>query len=361
MERVLIYGMSSNMGGIETYLLNLYDRIHGKQFMVDFVSDFPEIVEEDILKAKGSSVFHIPAKGKGVLAHWKSLVSILRTYPEYKTVYFNILDAGAVFTIIVPFLLRRRVVVHSHNGSTDKIRLHKFCRPILNMCTSARVACSREAGYYMFGKNGSDALVIPNAIDAAKYTFNADIRREKRKELALENKLIICHVGRLSRQKNPFFLLDIFEALHKKCPDSVLVSVGTGELEQEFNSYLRNKGLAECVKCLGMRPDVPELLQAADVFLFPSLYEGLSIAMLEAQAAGLPCVVSDTIVDSTIVTADVVKVSLKASLDIWVNKIIEASKVDRKNTYIDICTAGFDISCVNGYDEKLLKLWRGGK
>ena len=353
MKKVLIYGMSNNPGGIETYLLNYYRRNHGKTVHLDFISDFPAIVEEKAFLEAGSQIHYIPAKSKGLMAHWKALWKVLRVHKEYRTLYFNVMDAGSVFTMLIPFLMGRKIVVHSHNGNTDKVSLHKLCKPIANLLTGDRVACSRLAADYMFGKNGAEALVIPNAIDARKYTYNPTVRQAMREKLALDDRLTVCHVGRLSRQKNPFGVLDMFEALHRTHPDSVLLSVGTGELEKEFHEAIRAKGLEGAVMCLGVRSDVPDILQAADVFLLPSLYEGLPIALLEAQAAGLPCVVSDTITREVAVTNLVTYVSLEAPARDWAERIVLAARTERTDTFEQLAAAGFDISRCAEFDSLL--------
>lgn len=357
MERVLVYGMTDNPGGIEAYLLNLFRRVQGNQVMLDFVSDFPAVVEADFLRENGARLYFIPAKGKDLRGHWRGLRKILREHREYKTVYFNILDAGAAFTMLVPFLMRRRIVVHSHNSDTDKHRLHRLCRPWLRLMASGKVACSDEAAVFMFAKGSRSALIIPNAIDAAKYSFSPETRALKRAELGLEDRLVICHVGRLSHQKNPWGLLDIFAAIRGKCPSAILLSVGSGELREEFEARIKEKNLSDAVRCLGVRPDVPGILQAADVFLFPSFYEGLSIALLEAQAAGLPCVASDTVSRQTIVTDLVQCLPLSAAPEIWAERVLELAGDTRRNTFEDMVNAGFDISCCAEYDKKLLALF----
>lgn len=353
MKKVLIYGMSNNPGGIETYLLNYYRRNHGKTVHIDFVSDFPTIVEEKAILEAGSHIYYIPAKGKGLMKHWKALWKLLLGHKEYRTLYFNVMDAGSVVTMLIPFLLGRKIVVHSHNGNTDKVRLHKFCKPFVNCLTSSKVACSCLAAGYMFGKSADRTLVIPNAIDARRYTYNLAIRQLMREKLEIGDKLAICHVGRLSKQKNPFGVLDIFEELHRMYPNSVLVSVGSGEMENAFHEVIKTKGLEADVMCLGVRSDVPDILQAADVFLLPSLYEGLPIALIEAQAAGLPCVVSDTITREVAVTKLVSYVSLDESAQNWAARIVQVIPIDRADTFNELVAAGFDISCCVEYDSLL--------
>ena len=356
MKRVLVYGMTDNPGGIETYLLNFFQRVQGKGVLLDFVSDFPAISGSDILERQGASLHFIPAKSKSLWGHLKGMWKILRQHKEYETVYFNILDAGAAVTMLVPFLLGRKIVVHSHNGSTDRIRLHKLCRPFLKIMTKGRVACSSLAAEYMFGDSKA-CLVIPNAIDGAKYAFHASVLQAKRQELGIENRPVICHVGRISRQKNPMGLIDIFEEVHRQRPETVLLSVGNGEWMEQFTDYIAKKNLADSVKCLGVRKDVAEILQASDVFLFPSLYEGLPISLLEAQAAGLSCVISDVISQQSIITDLVCPVSLNEPPQVWAERVLERMDLPRKNTLPDLIAAGYDISCCEEFDKQLIALF----
>lgn len=356
MKQVLVYGMTDNPGGIETYLLNFFHRVQGKKVKLDFVSDFPTISGGEQLRARGARLHFIPAKSRDIWGHLRGMWRILKVHPEYETIYFNVLDAGAAVTMLPAFLLGRKIVVHSHNGSTDKPRLHRLCRPVLKGMTGRRVACSDVAAEHMFG-SGRNVLVIPNAIDASRYAFLEDVRRRKRQELGLTGVPVIIHVGRLSPQKNPLGLIDIFREIHALRPEAVLLSVGGGEMTEEFTAYIRQKGLEGGVKCLGVRLDVAELLQAGDVFLLPSLYEGLPMSLLEAQAAGLPCVISDSISPEAVVTDLVRRVPLTAPLRVWADAAVEALEQERGNTLQALVSGGFDISCCGGFDEKLIALF----
>ena len=356
-RKVLVYGMTDNPGGIESYLLGLFRRQAPGTF--DFLCDFPAIAYGDELRSKGAAVHFIPAKSASLLGQWRAVAAVLRAHPEYVTVYMNVLDAGCAFTALIPWLYRRRIVVHSHNGDTDKVRLHRLCRPVLGLMTKGRVTCSDEAGLHMFGRTGEDILFIPNAIDAANYAWDPAAREAKRAELGLGDRLTVCHVGRISRQKNPIFLLDIFAAVRKKHPDAVLLSVGEGEMSGEFDAAIAGKGLSGSVLRLGRRDDVPGLLQAADVFLLPSLYEGLSIALLEAQAAGLPAVASDAVSPQTVITDLVELCPLTDSPEAWADRVLASAGKKRRDTRGEIAAAGFDISCCDESDRRLMALLLG--
>lgn len=359
MEKILVYGMTDNPGGIETYLINAAQQLSGKvQF--DFVTDFPSIAHEEALKKMGSKFYFIPPKGKKLLAHINGMFKILKAHPEYKTVYFNLLDAGGAITELAPWLLRRRIVTHSHNNNTEKVKLHRLCKPFLKLFTSGQVACSAVAADYMFGEN-NNALIIPNAIEARKFVFNEEIRKSKRRELGLTDELTVCHVGRLSMQKNPFRMLDIMSALTKKIPNAVLLSVGTGELEREVHDYADKIGVSKNVRFLGRRNDVEELLQAADVFFLPSLYEGFGICIIEAEAAGLNCVVSKGIPEEVNITGRVTFVSLDASDDDWAEALASNVSQNRTDCTSYFIESGYDSEHTDTKNRELLKMLTASK
>jgi len=358
MKRILVYGMTDNSGGIETYLVNLALRLKGR-VSFDYVTDFPDIAHRDTLEEMGSKIYFIPAKSQKLFSHFKAFYRIMKEHKEYDTVYFNVLDAGCVFTELIPWLFKRKIITHSHNSSTDKVRLHKLCKPFLKLFTDHAVACSALAAQYMFDKTEGVTL-IPNAIDCDKFRFDEKTRNDKRTELNVENKTVICHIGRLSLQKNPFGMLDIFSDVLKREPNAVLISAGTGEIEAEVKAYAEKIGVSKSVLFLGMRSDIPELLCAADVFFLPSFYEGLPIVALEAQASGLSCILSDSITEETDITGQVIFLSLNQSSEIWVDALLEAAKKPRSSNRKKITEAGYDLSFSDKADNILIKILTEG-
>lgn len=351
-QRILVYGMTDNPGGIETYLMNQLRALDREKAVFDFVTDFPKMAYEKEARELGSKIYFIPAKSKGLIGHWRAFSKILKAHPEYKTVYFNVLDAGAALTELVPWLRGRTVITHSHNGSTDKMKLHKLCRPFLNLFTKRRYACSRLAAAYMFGKKKAE--IIPNMINAEKFAFSPEKRAEKRAELKIGDRFAVCHIGRLSNQKNPLGLIDIFAEVLKRDKNAVLLSVGSGEMEEEVRKYARDKGIAESIMFLGRRSDTDGILSAADVFLLPSFYEGLPIVAIEAQAAGLPLVMSDSITKECAVTENAVFLSLRLPLDAWADTVVSFKNFKRLPTRDKIAAAGYD-SADPGQSQKELK------
>ena len=182
-----------------------------------------------------------------------------------------------------------------------------------------------------------------NAIDAKKFIYNEEVRKQKRAELKVEDKFVIGHVGRFNLQKNHEFLVKCFANFAKTNDDAVLVLIGNGEMQEKIKKMAKEYGIETKVKFLGLREDIPQLLQAMDLFLFPSLFEGLPVTLVEAQAAGLPCVISDTITDEIMITEQISKVSLSGNTSLWNQEIAKYRYSKRKNTIEDIIEHGFDI------------------
>ena len=195
----------------------------------------------------------------------------------------------------------------------------------------------------MFG--GAPYEIVNNAIDTDIYAYSSTRRGEKRQELSISDELVVGHVGRFNQPKNHPFLLEIFAALLKKEPNTVLLLVGGGEDMPKMQNKAQALGIAENVRFLGIHSDVADLMQAMDVFVFPSLYEGLPVTMVEAQASGLPCVISDKVPPECIITDGLVDVMpLSASPELWADKILEKRGFPRTDRRDEIAAHGFDIT-----------------
>ncbi len=350
MKKILVYGMSDNPGGMESYILMAMEQLKHHNVQMDFITDFPTIAYEERLREAGANIYYFPAKGRKLFKHWMGIRKVLKEHPEYETVYFNVLDAGAVFTAIVPKLMGRRVVVHSHNGDTDKVKLHRRCKKLLSRITDGFVACSKVAAQYMFtDKMQDEVLIIPNAIDVDRFALDKEVRERVRRELGLENNFVVCHIGRITRQKNPYRMLDIFEEVYRKEPSARLLYVGDGDITEEVTVDVeRRVGQAKKnqphIRMLGVRSDIPDIMQAADVFLLPSLYEGLPIVAIEAQAAGLPTLMSTNITEEVGLTDKAEFISLEEDDSVWADRILAHKGVDR--------TSGIEAVRLAGYDKK---------
>ncbi len=352
MNRILVYGMTNNKGGIETYIMNVYRRLNRYGIAFDFVTDFPSIVYEDEIKAGGSKIYLIPAKGTHYKEHIKAFRELLQKHPEYTIVYFNILNAGAAVTIRIAKQEKRKTIVHSHNAADDHMLKHRLFMPLLKRVADVRLACSRLAGKYMFGKREmkkEHVTVINNAIPVDQFVYDPKVRDEKRAELPRvpEDMYCMLHVGRMDRQKNPFFLLDCMKALHELDNRYILVYIGIGPWEKQVREYVAKNAMEPYVFFMGLRNDVVEWMQAADALLLPSLYEGLSIVLIEAQASGLPCYVSSNVSKEAKIIPEYCSISLKHDASQWAKEIHNGlhalSGIDRKRSAQLVRDAGYDI------------------
>ena len=239
-------------------------------------------------------------------------------------------------------------ICHAHNapnGFDAKMIVRTYLKKRMMPYLTHLFMCGEASGKWLYGeKNKSRFLMLNNAIDAVSYIYDLSKREEMRRHLGLADELVIGHVGRFNPQKNHSFLIDIFAALLKKEPNAVLLLVGGGEDMTKIQAKAQIMGIAEHVRFLGVRSDVADLMQAMDVFLFPSLYEGLGIALIEAQTAGLPCVVSDTIPHEAYLTDLVDSESLSAPAEKWAEKILAKRAIPRTDRRAEIAAHGFDIT-----------------
>ena len=236
-------------------------------------------------------------------------------------------------------------IAHSHNKSQDKnlkYPIKLLSKHLIPKYATHLFSCGKEAGDWMFG--GNTYTVLNNAIDTEKYRYDCQIRNQVRDELKIsKSDFVIGHVGRFNPPKNHSFLIDVFKSVHDKNRNSKLLLVGTGNGQSNIREKVDNLGLSDSVIFLGNRGDVNRILQAMDVFLFPSLYEGLPLSIIEAQAAGLPCIISDSVPSECRVTDLAESLDLNLPIDKWANAVLEKQSAIRKNTYQEIKNAGYDI------------------
>lgn len=325
--------------GVTSVVMNYFANINPTEIKIDFVcfSDSEEEIVEEI-KSRGSKVFFMPKLGFHNISLFRRFYKDLFKTNKYNVVHshFNQIDA-----IVFPIAKKNGVehcISHSHNTKYSdyflrSIRNWLMCLPLKKMADTW-AACSISAGKFLYGKeffNSGKALVINNAIDYDKFAYNKRIRERVRKELGLTDEIILGNVGSLKIQKNHTYLLDIFHKLLKHNDENCkykLVIVGDGPLADELKTKCHLLGIDDYVIWTGVRNDVHELLQAFDIFLLPSLYEGLPVIGIEAQASGVPCLFSDTITKEVNI-CNVTFLPIKQNLDNWVSKIEELAAFHR--------------------------------
>ena len=345
--RVLQVVTHMDRGGLESMLMNYYRHVDRNKVQFDFLEHRQERAAfDDEIEALGGKIYRLPRLVPWSKSYLTALNQFFDDHSEYKIVHVH---QDCLSAIILKAAKNHGIpvrIAHSHSANQDKnlkypVKLW-YKRYIPKYATNL-FACGREAGDWMFG--GAPYQVLNNAIDAAAYTYNPEKRAKVRKQLVLTDELVVGHVGRFSQPKNHPFLLKIFAALLKKEPNAVLLLVGGGDDMPKIQAKAQELGIAERVRFLGVRSDVADLMQAMNVFVFPSLYEGLPVTMVEAQASGLPCLISDKVPPECVLTKGLVEaIPLSESPNIWAEKILAKRGTPRTDRRAEIAAHGFDIT-----------------
>ena len=344
--RVLQVVTHMNRGGLETMLMNFYRHIDREKVQFDFlVHREQRAAYDDEIEALGGKIYRLPRLVPWSVSYRKALDEFFAQHPEYRVVHVH---QDCLSAVILKAAARHGVpvrIAHSHSSNQDKnlkYPIKLFYKRFIPRYATALFACGKDAGDWMFG--GSVYTVVNNAIDTAAYSFDPIKRSEMRKTLGIsQDTLVIGHVGRFSPAKNHAFLIDIFSEIHCKMPDSCLLLVGDGELRPQIQEKVSALGLEQAVIFTGVRGDIPELLQVMDAFAFPSLYEGTPVSLVEAQAAGLPCVISENVPDDVCVTGLIRKLPLTLAAEHWAEQICALAGGERQNVRTELAGAGFDI------------------
>ena len=354
--KVLQIGMTCNWGGTETYLMQQFDNIDCSKVQYDFVNITSEkdIVFKDAILSSGSMIYGICSRHKNPIKHYYQWILLLcKVAKDYKAIVLNANSLEYVFPLFAGKLFSIPVrVIHSHNaGYGHEIGLLRkllisFNRFLMRWSATNYFACSIKAGKWMFGSS-VDFKVIHNAIDISNYSFKPNIRERKRKELGVEDVFVVGHVGSYNFQKNHEFMLDVFNEICKLQPKSVLLLVGYFVDDDSYWIKAHEKakayGIEDRVRFLGIRKDVPELMQAMDCFVLPSRFEGLCLVGIEAQASGLPCFFSDTITRELEITDLCHFIGLNKAPEEWADIILKNSTIERRDMSQEISDAGYDI------------------
>lgn len=333
-------------------VMNYYRAIDRSKVQFDFVVHREEEgdYEEEIRSLGGKIYRMMPLRPHTFGKYERQISAFFDEHPEYRIIHGQCSESGYFFYKEAARRGIPVIIAHAHNSHV-KFDLrwivrtwmkHKM-RPYLTHC----FACGEEAAEWLFGKEmAQKAIILRNAIDTSQYLFDEQLREKKREELGLAPKaLTICHIGRFDKVKNHSFILEVFEELLKKRPNAHLLLIGDGDLREPTEKKASQQGLLDRVHFLGVRRDVSELLLASDAMVFPSLFEGLPVTLVEAQCTGLPCVISKNIPEEAVLTDLVDQVSLNDSADKWADKLMTAATrpYDRRAYAKKVAAAGFDI------------------
>lgn len=318
MIRILhVIGTLAN-GGMESFLLNLYRHVDRSRIQFDFVvgsqNGWCQSYADEI-RNLGGEIYTLPAGLKGI----RAFQSLLLQHPDYQIIHCHRDAMSTLFLLVARFVGRKLLISHSHSASETgwvKQVATVALLPLLNKLALYRLACGREAGEHLY--HGYAYRVIPNAIDLSAFTYKQERAEIVRRNLGFfPDDLVIGHVGRFEKVKNHSFLLDVFSRLHTRDPRMKLLLVGSGSLKEAMVHQVEALGLHRSVVFLEQRTDIPDLLQAMDLVVFPSFYEGFSMAMVEMQAAGLRILASDQIPQEVNITGSVTFKSLKDGSEQW--------------------------------------------
>lgn len=365
---------SLNGGGIEAFVMNIYRKIDKNKVNFDFYNHFSttekQLYEDEAL-IYNARIYKTGCNDEDniIIRNFRKIITLysLIKRNKYDIVHIHATDSGSLREAIIAKIAGvKMVIVHSHNTSVEgkslKAKLKKFLhnktRWMWKYVATNYFACSQLAAEWMYSKrlNKSCVKVIKNGIEIEKYAFDEEKRNKIRNYFELNTELVIGHVGRFAHQKNHEFIIDIFKEITKLEPNSKLILVGNGELEENIRGKVNELNLTDKVKFLGIISNVNEVMQAMDIFLLPSFFEGLPVVGVEAQASGLKLFVSDSISNELSITSNVKYLSLNLSDKEWACEIIKNRYYLRKNMCNEIIEEGYNINNIaNLFEDFYLK------
>ncbi|WP_057490927.1 glycosyltransferase [Streptococcus orisasini] len=362
MYKILMTGMSPVLAGTETFIMNYYRHLNPQKIQIDFIkrTKEPIIFEEEIL-ARGSKVYYLPRKGKTISAYQnykRALTSFFDKHAkDYDAVWYNAMGIPNIDLLVYAqkYGIKERII-HSHSsqwkGNFARLVFHTINKKRIKKIATRFFACSDLAARYMYtGSALEKSRIIQNAIEFKNFAFSASARENLRKSLGWQQNKIIGNVGRLDIQKNQPFLIDVFNKALELDDSLRLVIIGktsgTNSTEELIKQKIKDYDIADKVLMAGSQSDMKTWLSALDLFVLPSLFEGLPLSAVEAQANGLPVLASDTITKELKILDSLNYLSLDEEPAVWAQTMIDMLKLDRSNT-VQIKPLfeekGFDIS-----------------
>lgn len=337
-------------GGIDRYLYNYCTRITDVHFDFAIIKKDKTGILEKPLEQCGFHVYKIPRQRDSVIENYKALKKIMLDN-RYDVVHVHLGYMSVITLLCAKRCGIKARIAHAHIAAVPESNLKRIIRKILTFASKKLAtnlaACGTDAARWVWGEktyNKGLVTIHNNAIQTEIYAFSLEKRNLVRKDLGFKDELVVGHVGRLCEQKNQLRLIDIFYALLKIENNAQLILIGQGELETQIISKIRNLGIQKQVHLLGVRNDVPMLLNAMDVFVFPSLYEGLPFTLIETQCNGLPCVSADSVTSQVLINSNTVFISLDELDKKWADLVLKmAEQGHDRQGYINVQKAGYDI------------------
>lgn len=340
-------------GGMENFIMNLYEKIDRDKYQFDFIvhlqkeNDYKEQIE-----AMGGTVYEIPRLTRKPVSSLRMLYKIIKEN-QYPIVIRHTANAFVIAQLLVAKAAGAKTICHSHNETDPKMLLHKLGKMWMKYACDGRLACSPRAGKWMFGS--LDYTVIHNAINIDRFIYDESKADTIRKEFNLEDRHVYGHIANFIKSKNHKYLLAIFAEIVKRDSKAVLICLGEGELRDEIEAEIKRLHLEERVILTGIRHDAECFMSCFDVLIFPSFFEGLPLTLIEAQVAGLPAIISDTITNEVIITDGLISMeSIEAQPEEWAVKAcgLAVSNKDRTCQIESIQKAGYDMNVLSQWYQK---------
>lgn len=353
MKRLLCILNGMGLGGAETFMMKIYRALDREKYQFDFcLGGSEKDFYENEIKELGGRIYRIPAKSESIRRFRESLTDVVR---ENKYEYVMRVTSSAMGLMDLKVAKKAGVKIcaaRSSNASDGKgmkaKAAHQIGKILYNRYVDVKIAPSDLAAEYTFGKRAcrkGEIHYLHNALDLNVFHYDKAGRGKIRTELGIsEQGHVYGHIGRFAKQKNHSFLLDVFVQIHYQDSNAVLLLIGRGELERVIKEKAEILGISNSVLFTKERSDIPRILSAMDVLIFPSLYEGMPNTVIEAQACGLPCVIADTITKEAAITDLVTYMSLDALVSEWADVAMERVNLERKDTREDLIKAKYDIN-----------------
>ena len=363
--RVLQITGGMNMGGIENFIMNVYRNIDKDKVQFDFLihQDEKQIFEDEIVKL-GGKIYRISSIRQIGYLKYKKILRKFFEENQYKIVHSHYNELSGLILEIAKKVGIKVRIAHSHTSypKYSNIFLNIISKYLVNKLKDDKIikfSCSKRAGEWLFGKN-SIFKIINNGINPEEYIFNLNKRDEERKKLGIsKDDIILGHVGRFSNEKNHLFLIDVFNELYKKNKNYKLILIGDGPTKEEVMKKVKTFKLEKRVSFLGVRKDVKNLLQSLDLFILPSIFEGLPVTLVEAQGAGLKCFISDCVTREIDLECGLTEfISLEKSPKEWAETVDSKREYERKNTIEALRSHGYDMTeNAKKFEKKYIELY----
>ena len=350
MKRILIYGLTAKLGGLENFIINHLRLMNTEGLEIHLlVHETP--IFEDRLREKGFIIHQVPRRGENFLANIRQTKKLFKDY-HFDTIWMHVCTLSTIEAIKQAWKANvGQRIVHVHcpqaSGGWKMETFHKHHKKSIHKYANRYWACSQGAADFSFSEKiqaSPSYALVHNAIDLDRFAYSPTKRTKIRKELAIGDEFVLGHIGHLVDVKNHDYLLDVFKSYHERDNSAKLILVGKGNLEEQIREKVIRLGLKESVFCVGSKTNVADYYSAFDVLVFPSKYEGLPLSLVEAQASGLPCLISKNNDEVVALTPLVQFASIEEDPSVWADALSQIEKEGERVSYDQMLRdAGFDL------------------